>query len=361
MKPYQRCEAVTPDGNRCKNRAWKGTGYCFAHRGLAVQQGHNPHLTPWERLQGWWNSLLRRYWPLAVLIFVVSLIVFSAGPAYNAWTGKPALDLPRELISARSPEPLIELNVRFVAPCERGCDRIVMGNWKPRIQRENIVTDDSDVLIQIYGAGRVIATSGWNKVMMPEDLVPEATELIPACIGERSETSPVIELGITNKSTHEWLRVERTVLARITRVDVFDGPVHVFHHVPQGGGMFFRYALDLRPSMVGRETTVKPLDDSLIPDFYELQRNKPEWFAIFPSCLEPGIFTLQLGATYIDQGTAKTVWSKNEVAIRSPRRYYLWDLYPTQQYALSGLLEWSSSTKTWQYVSKPTVADWVVP
>ena len=127
MTTRAKCKAETKDGDRCKNLTWKGTDYCYVHRHLAAQEGQNIRANPWERLKGLWQTTLRRYWPLAVLIAFIGAI-FAFAQIYNAFTGRPALDLVRDLVPQRP----------FTTPAAEGEYLIIVAHFKDESEARNL-------------------------------------------------------------------------------------------------------------------------------------------------------------------------------------------------------------------------------
>jgi hypothetical protein len=60
-------------------------------------KGQDIPANPWEQLRDLWETTLKRYWLLAVLLALITL-VFATAQVYNALTGEPFLDLFRKPI-----------------------------------------------------------------------------------------------------------------------------------------------------------------------------------------------------------------------------------------------------------------------
>lgn len=112
MTSRLKCKAVTRKGSACKLPVWKNTGYCYVHRDHALKDGENIEANPWEKLQGWWDATIHRYWPLGILIALIALVAFLA-QLYNAVTGKPALGLIGRASDPISNSPSVNFDDRL--------------------------------------------------------------------------------------------------------------------------------------------------------------------------------------------------------------------------------------------------------
>lgn len=86
------CKAITKQGTPCKNPPLLGLDYCAHHRQLGQTQAPQARQNPWERFLAWWQTIRHRYWVLAVLSSLTVAII-SLVQIYNAFTGRPALEL----------------------------------------------------------------------------------------------------------------------------------------------------------------------------------------------------------------------------------------------------------------------------
>lgn len=112
MASRSRCKAVTRNGSVCKLPVWKNTGYCYVHRDHAVKDGESIEANPWEKLQGWWDATIHRYWPLGILLALIMLVAFLA-QLYNALTGKPVLGLIGRASDSDSDSPSANFDDRL--------------------------------------------------------------------------------------------------------------------------------------------------------------------------------------------------------------------------------------------------------
>ena len=176
MTTRAKCKAETKDGDRCKNPTWKGTDYCYVHRHLAAQAGQDIRANLWERLKGWRQTILRRYWPLAAILAFIGVISAFA-QIYNAFTGRPALDLVRDLVPQRP----------FTTPAAEGEYLIIVTHFKDESEARNL--DVRTILTQ--GIEEELPADLNARVAIGHNVTP-ADEAEARAIGERYRATIIL-------------------------------------------------------------------------------------------------------------------------------------------------------------------------
>ena len=176
MTTRAKCKAETKDGNRCKNPTWKGTDYCYVHRHLAAQEGQDIRANPWERLKGLWQTTLRRYWLLAAMLTLIGAI-FAFAEIYNALTGRPALDLIRDLVPQRP----------FTTPAAKDEYLIIVTQFKDESEARNL--DVRTVLAE--GIKEELPADLNARVAIGHNVTP-ADEAEARAIGERHRATSIL-------------------------------------------------------------------------------------------------------------------------------------------------------------------------
>lgn len=160
MRQRSRCEAVTKAGDRCKNHTRYDTGYCYAHRALATQEHPDPEANPLSRLRSWWQGLLNRYWPLAALLGLITLIL-SLAQLYNSLTGIPLL----EIVDRSTPRMAGDFRIAVAGFAEEGCVSDCQNgiDWAKSVRMHlgKLFEDmDLDYTVMIWGPDEVGAIHG---------------------------------------------------------------------------------------------------------------------------------------------------------------------------------------------------------
>lgn len=329
------------DGLPCGSTVLLANGYCKAHQDQASNS--------WKRLSLWWKATRNRYWWLAAMIVIAGLVATSI-ELYNAVTGRPLIEVEATATATPEPGAMLRFDVETATDCWPICKLMLWGS-EPVFGADTQVWPSEDY----FGAGRVITTTAAQFGDTPPDgILPEGAEFTPSCGGLG------IDVGLTNESSNEWLRVETKLLARIDEVNSLEEPVHVFAPWGAGPGEIYTYTLRLTQDMAGKEVEITPVIDSGVLDYYKLQPGEPEWLEVYPECLDPGAYTFALGVTYSDRGIQGRMWGKDENTVIRPRRFYLW-LVEYGYMGLSGLFEWNPVIEEWTATCHPTIHKWLMP